>query len=132
MVPGLQVLLWGGQGPAELAIEVEGSVELAQAWGGVPLELDHRDDQIRLRCQAPLPLCGFAITTGAPTWVRPLAGPTPWLQHPTEGRLATDALAPPPHILPGQAALFWNPPRDRTVQAHQETVSKLKALGYLR
>jgi len=132
MVPGLQVMLWGFHGPAELAVHVDDGAQLAQAWGAAPLELDHDGGELRLRCASSFPVCGFAASTDPARGVRPLAGTAPWLSVAGDQPLAAESLNRPPFVPPGSAALWWNPPRDRTVQAHRETVEKLRALGYLR
>jgi hypothetical protein len=132
MVPGLQVMLWGGQGPVEVAVEVEGPATVAQAWAAAAVDMQHDGGTLRARCSDGFPVCSCAVTADPPTLVRPAAGSAPWLGLEAGQSVPAETLTWPPHLVAGSACLWWNPPRNRTVEAHQETVAKLRALGYLR
>jgi hypothetical protein len=131
MVPGLQVLVWGNGGPAVVALDVKGELEVVQAWSTGTLDVVRSSGRLELHCDEAAPLCAVAVSTASvPAAVTPLDVGAPWPRL-VEG-LAVDprSLVPPTRLDPG-AHLWWNPDRPIVVGGYDETLDRLRALGYI-
>jgi hypothetical protein len=135
MVPGLQLMVWGGpdladgDGGIEVDVEIDGGFEVIQAWSSGPISFVHQDGIARIACAQAFPICAVAGTTGREILVRPLPGSLSWSIDTARQPLGN--LKPPGNLVAGQAMIWWNPERRRVVGAFNETVEKLRALGYL-
>ncbi|MCU0303841.1 MAG: sulfatase [Thermoanaerobaculales bacterium] len=131
MVPGLQVMATGTDGPATVVLEVGGRPEVVQAWSVGPIEVVRDGRGLEIRCADAAPLCAVALSaasTGA--FLTPVAGQVEWRGVVAGVAIDPRELAPPDRIDRG-AWLWWNPERPLVVGGHAETLERLRALGYI-
>jgi hypothetical protein len=131
LVPGLQLLVAGGDGPVEMALGIDGEPEVVQAWSTGPVDVAWTTGEVAIRCANASPLCAVAIAgDSVPARVTPLPGDVQWrgviVGEPADPR----QLTPPEQPGPG-ASLWWNPDRPLVVGGYDETVERLRALGYI-
>jgi arylsulfatase A-like enzyme len=133
MVPGLQLMVWGRRGASTVAIEVEGDIEVVQAWSGAPMTVVREGDRLEMSCPQPFPVCAAALAVDpAPPWVRPVDDTARW-----HGLESGSPIPIPDLELPGSTLLspgtylWWNQPRTLVVGGHEETIERLRALGYI-
>ena len=131
MVPGLQLLVWNTRGAVVRSIEIPGRVEVVQAWSGAAVSVRRDGDVLTLECEDAYPLCAVAADV-EPTpesartsdrdgsWIGVAAGE--WFPLPT--------LTSPASVDTG-THLWWNPDRPLVVGGHEETLERLRALGYI-
>jgi hypothetical protein len=130
LVPGLQLLIWNEPGSTSAEVEVSGDVQLIQAWSPGKVTAEREESRLRLRCETAEPFCAAAFDVGPePPSVRPTA------RHAWNGVSAgaDNALADlglPAALRPG-AWMWWNPKRETVVGGHDETLERLRALGYI-
>lgn len=133
MVPGLQMMVWGWRGPATVVAELEGEVEVIQAWSGAPMTVVREGNRFEIECQQSFPVCAVAAAVD-PTqpWVRPVDSAAPWHGVESGSPLSIDDLEPPGGalVVPG-TYLWWNQARSLVVGGHEETLERLRALGYI-
>jgi arylsulfatase A-like enzyme len=121
LVPGLQLLVFGERGSVENAVEVAGEAEVVQAWGGGPITVRRDGDRLALECEEAYPLCAAAIGVNPPpTWID-VAG----------ARLDPRQLAVPAGDLEPGLHVWWNEHRAVVVGGYEETMDRLRALGYI-
>lgn len=133
LVPGLQLLAWAHRGSVTVGLELAGEVRTVQAWSTRPMTVTREGRRVAAHCEEGFPLCGLALAVdsssgqGVPPadggeW-RPVGGGSPV----TPQELA----APPPELEPG-SWLWWNPARARVTTGQEETIERLRALGYIK
>ncbi len=121
LVPGLQVLIWGRHGPVEALLQVPGSLEVVQAWGVGPMTVERTGDGLVARCADGYPVCAAAAR---------IAPPPEWVEQAGE-RMPRDRLAPPATDMAPGVHVWWNPDRPLVVRGHDETLQRLRVLGYI-
>jgi arylsulfatase A-like enzyme len=130
-VPGLQVMVWGSEGPATVALEIGGAPEVVQAWSVAPIEVARAGARLEVRCADAAPLCAVALAAASTTGpVTPVAGSVPWNGVVPGAALDPRGLVPPDRLDRG-AWMWWNPDRPLVVGGHAETLERLRALGYI-
>ncbi len=126
MVPGLQLVAWGEDRRVEIELEVQGVLDVIQAWSGSPMRIHREGDRLLVSCDNALPLCAVAARVDPrPGWIR-------WLGDRSEDTRVPVAELQPPQAITGGPTVWWNPERARIVGGHSETLEKLRALGYIR
>ena len=121
LVPGLQVLVWGRRGPAEAVLRVAGSVEVVQCWSVGPMAVEREGDSLVVRCEEGYPVCAVGARVSPPSeWVEVARERLP------RERLVAPAAEPAPGV-----HVWWNPDRRLVVEGHDETLQRLRALGYI-
>jgi hypothetical protein len=131
LAPGLQVVAWDARGPLELEVQASAAPTLTRAWGGGPIQVQVADGRLLLDCSAAGPVCAATFDLAPGGRVRPRAGPTTWVGVAADAWRDPSEVPPPARLEPGTAALWWNPPRERVTTGHDETIERLRALGYL-
>ena len=118
LVPGLQVLLWRRPGPLMLRLSRLADAEVVQAWSTAPIAAATVDGELVVRCRDASDLCAVGVASSSP---------------PGSGVVAVDGESPGLVALgqPGIAAAWWNDPRSLVVTGHEETLDRLRALGYI-
>ena len=125
--------VWGRRGASTVAVEVEGDVEVVQAWSRAPTTVVREAGRLEMRCDQSFPVCAVAAAVDpTPPWVRPLVGTVTWLGVEGDATLRIDDLESPGNtpIAPG-TYLWWNRPRSLVVGGYEETIDRLRALGYI-
>ncbi len=131
MVPGLQLVVSRAAGAAEVDIGGAGGVEVVQVWSGGSVTLDRIADRLRIRCSDPDPLCAVAIRSDSiPTEITPISGQVDWRAVAADRPVDPRQLEPPDEMARG-AYLWWNPDRPLVVGGYDETMERLRALGYI-
>jgi arylsulfatase A-like enzyme len=133
MVPGLQLMVWGRRGASTVAVEVEGDVEVVQAWSRAPTTVVREGDRLVVSCSASFPVCAVAVAVDpAPPGVWPLGGAATWRGVTGDSPLSIDDLESPGNtpLAPG-TYLWWNQARTLVVGGYEETIDRLRALGYI-
>jgi len=127
MVPGLQLLLWGRRGPSTGAIGVAGSVDIVQAWSVAPMTVRRAGERVEIACIDGFPVCAVAAS------VEPRPESVEVEEEPgaPHRSLPIDRLPPPEGDLPPGGYLWWNPARTVVVEGYEETIERLRALGYI-
>lgn len=133
MAPGLQVMVWGRRGSETMAAEVEGAVEVIQAWSVAPMTVVRRADRLEISCTQSFPVCAVAAAVEpVPGWVRPVGSAETWVRGEGGSVLALDRLeAPEGNALAPGGYLWWNQARILVVGGYEETLERLRALGYI-
>jgi hypothetical protein len=132
MVPGLQLLAIGRRGPVAAEIQMPGSVQVIQAWGVGPIDVRHRGDRVSVGCEQGFPVCGVAIRIEpTPDRVVAVGDPSEWLGVATGEPIDLDRLAAPSGEVDAGLRLWRNPERALVVGGIEETVERLRALGYI-
>jgi arylsulfatase A-like enzyme len=128
--PGMQVFAWG-DGPAEVVLECDRQLELTQAWSPSVIRASQTGGRFILRCAKDAVMCAVtARPESVPAFVTPVeTGPRWW------GIAAGDPVDPRALDLanvggPG-VYLWWNPDRPLVVGGYDETLERLRALGYI-
>lgn len=131
LVPGLQLLIWSDNAQSGAGLGFDGEVEIVQAWSAGRIETVRRPGRLVVRCADPGPVCAVAFAgSSIPERVTPLAGGAEWLGVAPGVPVDPGRLAPLERIEPG-AHLWWNPDRPLVVGGYDETVERLRALGYI-
>ena len=121
LVPGMQVVVWGRQGPVDAVLRVRGSLDVVQAWSVGPMEVERSDDHVSIHCSDGYPVCAAAFRViPPPEWIEAAAE-----RHPRE------QLTPPASGLEPGVHVWWNPERSLVVGGQHETLERLRALGYI-
>jgi arylsulfatase A-like enzyme len=129
LVPGLQLMGWGTTDQLEMSIQVPGRVDVVQVWSTARVDLEREGDELTVSCERADPVCGLAIQVEpTPAWIEVLDSSTPWVN--LSGRVAMENLDPPEALETG-AHLWRNPDRSLVVGGHDETLRRLRALGYI-
>jgi len=131
MVPGMQLLLWGGEGAATTALEVDGVLDVVQAWSPSAIEVSQSNGRFEVRCVDTDPVCAVALAPDSvPAMVTVIEGDPHRLGLAPGQRVDPRTLDPP--TAPGRGpALWWNPERALIVGGYEETLERLRALGYI-
>lgn len=126
MVPGLQLLAWGASGPQRLEALLDGHLDPVQAWSTGAVAVEQGAGSVRLSCGESFPVCALAGSLAGASRIAAGESTLPW----SDG----DGLVQgsPPPLAVGRAALWLNPPRERLVDGYEETLDRLRALGYLQ
>jgi hypothetical protein len=129
LVPGLQLMGWGIGGRLEAALRLPGQLEVVQVWSTAPVELSRTGEKLSVACERSDPVCALSMRVEPdPGWVEVLGAAVPWVG--VTGREQPETLDPPAEITPG-VHLWWNPDRQLVVGGHEETLRRLRALGYI-
>lgn len=120
MVPGLQIGLSQRQGEISTSLTIAGEVEVIQAWGAAPIRVVRTGDQLQVRCEDAFPVCVLATRVN----------PVPSVVFAGSQAHSLDDRGPPTSFSEG-LSLWWNPPRPLVVDGYDETVERLRALGYI-
>jgi hypothetical protein len=133
MVPGLQIMSWGQRGAGRVAADVPGDIEIVQAWSVGPMTVLREGDRIEIECAQSFPLCAVAAAVApVPAWVRPLGAAETWARGEGGSALSPDRLeAPESEALAPGGYLWWNQARSLVVGGYEETLERLRALGYI-
>ncbi len=133
MVPGLQVFSVGAQDQAVFEISLPEQRPLRQIWSVTPASVSWDGPTVTVATPNSGIFSLVAIgNSDAPSSIR-LRRAHPGWRHLSDG----DTIAPQPldaelgFVVAG-TYVWWNPDRDVVVGSHDETVEKLKALGYIR
>ena len=130
LVPGLQLMLWDGAGPAEAALELDAEPEVIQAWSTSRVTVSRIGDRFELRC-AEAALCAVSLAAASVGETVSVAGASPAWRGVEPGAVVDPRTYPPPTELDGGFRLWWNPPRTIIVGGYDETIERLRALGYV-
>ena len=121
LVPGLQVLAAASRGPASVAFDAPGRLRVMQVFsvGGTRVEV--AGERVEVRWDDAFPFALAAFSGGAPVRPRPVAGAVwRWL----------DASQPVAIAAPG-AYLWWDSRSAPIQRDYEETLSRLRSLGYI-
>ncbi len=131
MVPGLQLVVWNTRGTAVRSMEIPGRVEVIQAWSGAAMSVRRDGDVLTLECDEAFPLCAVAAgVEPMPESARMMIGHESWTGVAAEEWIPLRPLASPASVHAG-TYLWWNPDRPQVVGGHEETLERLRALGYI-
>ncbi len=120
MVPGLQIGLSRRDGGISTRLRIAGEVAVVQAWSSKPIEVIRTGDQLELNCQDAFPACVVAARVK----------PSPEEISTESERFRLEGSSPP-RVFKGGLSLWWNPPRPLVVDGYDETLERLRALGYI-
>jgi hypothetical protein len=120
MVPGLQIGLSQSQGPISTRLEIDGTIEVVQAWSAAPMRVARTDHHLVLSCEDAFPACVLAVTVE----------PVPSVVSTGTEVFRLEDVAPPDSYSEG-LSIWWNPPRPLVVDGYEETLKRLRALGYI-
>jgi arylsulfatase A-like enzyme len=130
MAPGMQVFAWG-EGPAEAVLECDRDLQLALAWSPAEMQVTQTDGRFTVRCADGGAVCAVSVSPqSVPAVVTPVeTGPRWW------GIIPDEPVDPRSLEIPnvGGAGLYlwWNPDRPLVVGGYDETLERLRALGYV-
>lgn len=131
MVPGMQLMLWGGSGFTTQTLAVDSEVEVVQAWGSSGIAFGQADGMMTITCADADLVCAVAVAAhSVPQTVIPMGARIGWAG--VESSVVVDprGLDVPAHLGPGWN-VWWNPERPLVVGGHDETLERLRALGYI-
>jgi arylsulfatase A-like enzyme len=131
MIPGMQLLLWGGDGFTTQTLSVDDGIEVVQAWSSGGVAVSHDRGVLTVTCADASLLCAVAAAAeSVPATVVPMGERHEWAN--VESSLPIDPreVGPPDRVGRGWH-LWWNPDRPLVVGGFDETVERLKALGYI-
>ncbi|MCP3996275.1 MAG: hypothetical protein GY722_14625 [bacterium] len=131
MVPGMQLMLWGGSGFTTQILAVNAEIEVVQAWSSAGIAISHGDGMLTVTCADADLLCAVAAATDSiPSTVIPMGERNRWAGLESSVPVDPRDLDPPDRLGPGWN-LWWNPERALIVGGHDETLERLRALGYI-
>jgi len=131
LVPGLQLVVWGRHGPVVGTIEVAGSVELVQAWSVSEMAARRSGDRLEISCDDAYPLCAVGVRVEPdPEWIAIRDG-LEWQGGAPGERITLDRLVRPEADMVTGGHIWWNEDRTIVVEGHDETIERLRALGYI-
>jgi len=120
MVPGLQIALVHRGGPISSRLEIDGTFEVVQAWSSAPMTVRLTEDELELSCENAFPICFLGVAV-----------------EPDSALVSTEDAAHQlnkmrvPDSLTAGLSLWWNPDRPLIVGGYDETLERLRALGYI-
>jgi len=121
MVPGLQIGLSQREGSISGRLAIAGELSVIQAWSSRPIKVLFSDGELEVSCEDADPACILAVQVDpAPTEVAAVGG--------RSFRLGD--VAPPSEFTEG-LSIWWNSPRPTVVEGYDETLERLRALGYI-
>jgi hypothetical protein len=120
MVPGLQIGVVNLDGPVSIRLEIEGTLKVVQAWSTAPMAVEFTDGQLDLSCGNAYPICFLGVAVE----------PDSAMISTEDGEFRLDEL-PRPESLSEGSSLWWNPDRPLIVGGYDETLERLRALGYI-
>ncbi len=133
LVPGMQVFSVGTNAGSEVVLNAEGGLEFHQIWSAGQVTVSESASMVKIET-ATNEICSlFAIGEGAvPIEVGTGRAIPPW-EHldPSNVDPAQELQLEINFDVPG-TYFWWNPSRDLVVGGHDETMSKLRALGYIQ
>jgi len=121
LVPGLQVFAAGCRGPASVAFDAPGRLRVAQVFSVGGTRIDVSGERVDVRWDDAFPFALAAFGGGAPVRPRPAAG-SAWRWLDASGQLSIGA--------PG-AYLWWDSRSAPIQRDYEETLSRLRSLGYI-
>jgi hypothetical protein len=133
MVPGLQVFSVGTTGGSKFDLEYPGERVIQQIWSVGPVSVSWNGPDLRVEDPNAGPFSLVAVGDGGEIeTVIPGQTTSAW-QYLSDGvEYAPTRLIPDETFHSPGSYLWWNPERDLVVGHHEETLQKLKALGYIK
>lgn len=120
MVPGLQIGLVHRGGPISSRLEIDGTIEIVQAWSAAPITVELTGGRLELSCENAYPICFLGVAVEPDSAMISTEDATDQL----------DEMRPPDSLTEG-LNLWWNPARPLIVGGYDETLERLRALGYI-
>lgn len=131
MVPGMQLMLWGGSGFTTQTLAMTAEIDVVQAWSSAGIAVNHADGMMTITCADAELLCAVAAAADSiPRTVIPMGERNGWAGLESSVPVDPRDLGPPDRLGPGWN-LWWNPDRALVVGGHDETIERLRALGYI-
>ncbi|MDD5564621.1 MAG: sulfatase [Thermoanaerobaculaceae bacterium] len=121
LVPGLQVMSVGQRGPAVVSFRTPEAVHVAQAFSTTATQVTLSGDRVEVRWDDAPPFGLVAFSAGSPVRPAQVAG-TPWRWFGDTGDVRIDG--------PG-AFLWWNQRNASLQRGYEETLKRLRSLGYI-
>ncbi len=120
MVPGLQIALVHRGGPTSSRLKIDGTFEVVQAWSSAPMTVRLTEDELELSCENAYPICFLGVAVE----------PDSALVSTEDATHQLNMLRVPDSLTDG-LSLWWNPDRPLIVGGYDETLERLRALGYI-
>ena len=120
MVPGLQIGVVNLGGPISTRLEIDGTFEVVQAWSAAPMTVELTGDRLELSCENAYPICFLGVAVE----------PESAMISTENGEWRLDELGLPESLSDG-LNFWWNPARPLIVGGYDETLERLRALGYI-
>ena len=120
MVPGLQIGVVNRDGPISTRLEIDGTFKVVQAWSSAPMTVVLTEDDLELNCENAYPICFLGVAVE----------PDSAMISTEEGEYRLDEMSSPESLSDG-SNLWWNPARTLIVGGYNETLDRLRALGYI-
>ncbi len=131
MVPGLQLVMWGERGATKRAVEIPGQIDVIQAWSTGAISVRRNGNAFIVICDDPFPVCAVAARVEPkPESIRVLGDRGSIAEKDLKTWVPLDMPGPPSSFRAG-THLWWNPDRPLVVGGHEETLERLRALGYI-
>lgn len=131
LVPGLQIVSVGSDLGSEVELFLDGGGGVKQIWATGPVTVDQTETTIRLVTGPAGPF--FAVSLAAQAGFTPGRAQPPWRigGHADPAVITGASGAVDSYDSPGTLA-WWNPERNLVVGSHDETMDRLRALGYVQ
>jgi hypothetical protein len=130
MAPGMQIFGWGA-GQIEVVLDSDQELELSQAWSFSAVEISHQNGRFIARCAEDGVVCAMVATPqSVPAMVTPVETGRRWWGIVAGGPLDPRSLEFPNVGGPG-LYVWWNAERPLIVGGYDETLERLRALGYI-
>jgi len=120
MVPGLQIALVHRGGPFSSRLEIDGTIDVIQAWSVAPMAVELDGGRVELRCENADPFCFLGVAVE----------PESAMVSSAVGANRLNETRPPDPLAEG-LNFWWNPDRPLIVGGYDETLERLRALGYI-
>jgi len=120
MVPGLQIGLVHRGGPISSRLEIDGTIDVIQAWSAAPMTVEFNGGRLELSCENAYPICFLGVAVE----------PDSAMISTEDAAYQLDEMRPPESLTEG-LNLWWNPDRPLIVGGYDETLERLRALGYI-
>jgi hypothetical protein len=127
MVPGIQLMLWGRRGPVAGVFELAGDVEVVQAWSTAGMAVHPNGERLEITCDEAFPLCAVGARVDPRPGTIVFGGGFVAEQE----TIPVDHLRPPDGEVHPGAHFWWNEERAVVVEGYDETMERLRALGYI-
>ncbi len=131
LVPGLQIMSVGSDFGSEVELALDEGGGVKQIWATGPVTVEQAGTSIRLVTGPAGPF--FAVSLAAQAGFTPGRARPPWRigGYADPSVIAGASGAVDSDNSPGTFA-WWNPERDLVVGSHDETMDRLRALGYVQ
>ena len=132
LVEGLQLLVVTDEDRADLTLSGAESLTFAQAFSAGPVRLDLHDEGVRMVAERASPFTLIAWSGPRPRAVLPGPAAPPWIGAAPSAPLALGSLLGPPDVVAPGSYLWWNERPARVQRGQEETIQRLRNLGYLQ